>query len=71
MWSSQTLQNCMSYKSRLRLYKRKLWILKITYAAITPEKAEGAKPAEFAEAFLANLLGLQNLLPTFVVERAH
>lgn len=36
-----------------------------------PEKSKGAKPAKFDETFLANLLGLQNLPPTFVVERAH
>lgn len=36
-----------------------------------PERAEGAKPAEFAEGFLALLLGLTDLPLMFVVERAH
>lgn len=36
-----------------------------------PERAEGSKPAEFAESFLIQLLDLPAMPPTFVVERAH
>lgn len=36
-----------------------------------PETAEGSRPAEFTEQFLSTLLGLENLLPSFVVEQAH
>lgn len=35
------------------------------------ERAEGPRPAEFAETFLAQLLDIQDLPPTFVVEWAH
>lgn len=45
--------------------RRNLWVVGL------PKRVEGAKPAEFAEGFLATLLGLMDLPPTFVVERAH
>lgn len=35
------------------------------------ERAEGSRPAEFAETFLISLLDLPAMPPTFVVERAH
>lgn len=36
-----------------------------------PERAEGSKPAEFAESFLLSLLDIPAMPPTYVVKRAH
>lgn len=36
-----------------------------------PDSAEGAKPVLFAERFFKTLLSLEDLPPTYVVERAH
>lgn len=36
-----------------------------------PEGAEGQKPAIFAETLFKQLLNLPDMMPTYVVERAH
>lgn len=36
-----------------------------------PESAEGDRPAEFTESFFKDILGLQSVSTTYVVERAH
>lgn len=36
-----------------------------------PEKAEGSRPAEFAETLLTKLFDFTDIPPTFVVELAH
>lgn len=36
-----------------------------------PEGSEGDKPAQFAELFFKQLLSIQEMPPTYVVERAH
>lgn len=48
-----------------RLRHNNLWVVGLH------ERAEGAKPTEFAERFLTILLGLTDLPPTFIMKRAH